>query len=111
MKDLLSSIHIDASSRRGKKYSERYLHTNQEIIVAAAEIGLDYVQLWNRMIIGNKTTIFDNISDVATESRRKIIIHKLKDLLQKHKNIYNNKLNEAKDISKILFKAAMLNVS
>ena len=88
LNDWLKSGNIRANHPKHLRFLKE--HTKDDLVLAAAKIGLEYVQLWN-----------DN------NSTEEIIRKKLADIHQRHQNIYNNKMNEAAHISWIIYEAAL----
>jgi hypothetical protein len=109
MKNQLRTIRIDAKFPHG--LTKPYTHTTQDVILATAKVGLDYVQLWNSVMKGNKTTDEEGISSISKTVQNEIKIQKFEDLFQSHKTLYNNQIYEVTEVSNILFKAAILNMS
>ena len=87
----MSSIRIYQNSP--KLFGTSFQYTNDDVALAAAKIGLDYVQLWRHRI-----------------PERKIMIQKLEEIFQRHQRIYYNKINEAIHVSWIIYKAALSNL-
>ena len=86
----LNARSIEADYPKHVRTSNRY--TNDDLVVAAAKIGLEYVQLWN-----------DN------NSAKEIMRNKLADIYHSHQDIYNNEMNEAAHISWTIYQAALSN--
>ena len=84
----MESRKIEANYPKHLRTSNNY--TKDDLVLEAAKIGLEYVQVWNDQ-----------------NSAEKIIRKKLADIYQRHQNIYNNKINEAAHISWIIYQAAL----
>ena len=80
-----------------------------DVIVAAAKIGLDYVQLWHKITDSNKIEM-GNVTSKRNALYTSEIKKEFQKLLRHHRIVFNNKLNVAKDISYTLYKVAVATI-
>ena len=109
IKNQLQTIRIDAKFPNG--LTEPYSYTPEDIILATAKVGVDYMQLWSSVTNENKTKDEYGHSSIKGKHSNEITTQKFKNLLHTHKTLYKNKIYEASDVSNILFKAAILNMA